>query len=128
LSVGFSGGLGRKGLPILKDPEIIPPVDYLVMESTYGNRLHEPIEDAAEKHSEVINRTIALQGKIIIPAFAVERTQELVYFLHLLSDEGRIPKVPVYVDSPMATNATSIFRVHQECYDEETRRAFLDHH
>ncbi len=128
LSVGFSGDLGRKGLPILKDPEPIPPVDYLVMESTYGNRLHDPIENAAEKLAEVINRTISRRGRIIIPAFAVERTQELVYFLHLLSDEGRIPKIPVYVDSPMATNATSIFRVHQECYDEETRRAFLDHH
>ncbi len=128
LSVGFSGDLGRKGLPILKDPEPIPPVDYLVMESTYGNRLHDPIENAAEKLAEVINRTISRRGRIIIPAFAVERTQELVYFLHLLSDEGRIPKIPVYVDSPMATNATSIFRVHQECYDEEMRRAFLDHH
>jgi metallo-beta-lactamase family protein len=128
LSVGFSGDLGRKGLPILRDPEPVPPVDYLVMESTYGNRLHDPIENAAEKLAEVVNRTVERGGKIIIPAFAVERTQELVYFLHLLSDEGRIPKVPVFVDSPMATNATSIFRVHQECYDEETRRAFLDHH
>jgi metallo-beta-lactamase family protein len=128
LSVGFSGDLGRKGLPILRDPEPIPPVDYMIMESTYGNRLHDPIENAAEKLSEVVNRTIARRGRIIIPAFAVERTQELVYFLHLLSDEGRIPKVPVYVDSPMATSATSIFRVHQECYDEETRLAFLDHH
>ena len=128
LTIGFSGDLGRKGLPILRDPEPIPPVDYLVMESTYGNRLHDPIENAAEKLAEVVNRTVERGGKIIIPAFAVERTQELVYFLHLLSDEGRIPKIPVFVDSPMATNATSIFRVHQECYDEETRRAFLDHH
>ena len=128
LSIGFSGDLGRKNLPILRDPEPIPPVDYLIMESTYGNRLHDPIEDAAQKLAEVINRTIDRRGKIIIPAFAVERTQELVYFIHLISDEGLIPKVPVYVDSPMATNATSIFRVHQECYDEETRQAFLDHH
>jgi metallo-beta-lactamase family protein len=128
LSIGFSGDLGRKNLPILKDPEPIPPVDYLIMESTYGNRPHDPIEDAAQKLAELINRTIDRRGKIIIPAFAVERTQELVYFIHLISDEGLIPKVPVYVDSPMATNATSIFRVHQECYDEETRQAFLDHH
>jgi len=128
LSVAFSGDLGRKDLPILRDPEHIPPVDYMVMESTYGNRLHDPIESASAKLAAVVNETVERNGKIIIPAFAVERTQELVYMLHLLSDEGRIPKVPVYVDSPMATNATSIFRVHQECYDEETRRAFLDHH
>ena len=128
LSIAFSGDLGRKDLPILRDPEHIPPVDYMVMESTYGNRLHDPIESASAKLAAVVNETVERNGKIIIPAFAVERTQELVYMLHLLSDEGRIPKVPVYVDSPMATNATSIFRVHQECYDEETRRAFLDHH
>jgi metallo-beta-lactamase family protein len=128
LSVGFSGDLGRKNLPILRDPERIPPVDYLVMESTYGNRLHDPIENAKEKLADVINRTVHRGGKVIVPAFAVERTQELVYFLHLLNDEGKIPKVPVFVDSPMATNATSIFRVHQECYDEQTRRAFIDHH
>jgi metallo-beta-lactamase family protein len=128
LSIAFSGDLGRKDLPILRDPEHIPPVDYMVMESTYGNRLHDPIESASAKLAAVVNETVERNGKIIIPAFTVERTQELVYMLHLLSDEGRIPKVPVYVDSPMATNATSIFRVHQECYDEETRRAFLDHH
>jgi len=126
--IGFSGDLGRKNLPILRDPEVIPPVDYLVMESTYGNREHDPIESAENRLSEIINRTIRRGGKIIIPAFAVERTQELVYIVHLLSDQGRIPKIPVYVDSPMATNATSIFRVHQECYDEETRQAFIDHH
>jgi metallo-beta-lactamase family protein len=128
LSIAFSGDLGRKDLPILRDPEHIPPVDYMVMESTYGNRLHDPIESASAKLAAVVNETVERNGKIIIPAFAVERTQELVYMLHLLSDEGRIPNVPVYVDSPMATNATSIFRVHQECYDEETCRAFLDHH
>ena len=81
-----------------------------------------------EKLAEVVNRTIERGGKVIIPAFAVERTQELIYFLHLLNDQKKIPKVPIYIDSPMATNATSIFRVHQECYDEETREAFLQHH
>jgi metallo-beta-lactamase family protein len=128
LSLAFSGDLGRKNLPILRDPELIPPVDYLIMESTYGNRLHDPIESASEKLASVIKRTAERGGKVIFPAFAVERTQELVYILHLLNDQGRIPKIPVYVDSPMATNATSIFRVHQECYDEETQRAFIDHH
>ncbi len=128
MRVGFSGDLGRKNLPILRDPEIIPPVDYLVMESTYGHRLHDPIDTATEKLADVINRTVRRKGKIIIPAFAVERTQELVYFIHLLTDRGKIPKIPVYVDSPMATNATAIFKVHQECYDAETRQAFTSHH
>jgi metallo-beta-lactamase family protein len=128
LRVGFSGDLGRRGLPIIRDPEPIPPVDYLVMESTYGNRTHDPIETAGEKLAEAVNRTAARGGKIVIPAFAVERTQELVFILHLLQDAGKIPKIPTYVDSPMAVNATSIFRVHPECYDEETRRAFIDHH
>jgi metallo-beta-lactamase family protein len=128
LRIAFSGDLGRNNLPILRDPESIPVVDYLVMESTYGNRLHDPIESATDKLADVVRQTVERRGKIIIPAFAVERTQELVYILHLLNDQGRIPKIPVYVDSPMATNATSIFRVHQECYDEEIRQAFIDHH
>jgi len=127
-AVAFSGDLGRKNLPILRDPEKIPDVDYLVIESTYGNRLHEPVEQAEAELAEVINSTVSRGGKVIIPAFAVERTQELVYILHILTDRGLIPKVPIFVDSPMATNATSIFRVHQECYDNETRQAFLDHH
>ncbi len=128
MRVGFSGDLGRKNLPILRDPEIIPEVDYLVMESTYGHRLHDPIEQVMEKLSDVVNRTVRRGGKIIIPAFAIERTQELIYYLHLLREKNRIPKIPVYVDSPMAVNATAIFKVHQECYDEETRRAFLENH
>ncbi|KPJ88105.1 MAG: MBL fold metallo-hydrolase [Spirochaetes bacterium DG_61] len=128
LRLAFSGDLGRKNLPILRDPERIPPVDYLIMESTYGNRLHDPIDSATEKLAHIVRQTAEKNGKIIIPAFAVERTQEIVYILHLLSDQGRIPKIPVYVDSPMATNATSIFRVHQECYDQEIRQAFIDHH
>jgi metallo-beta-lactamase family protein len=124
----LSGDLGRNNLPILRDPEKIPSVDYLVMESTYGNRLHDPIEKAMDMLAELISRTVERGGKIIIPSFAVERTQELVYFIHLMNDQKRIPQIPVYVDSPMATNATSIFRIHQECYDEETRQAFINHH
>lgn len=128
MRIGFSGDLGRKNLPILRDPEIIPDVDYLIMESTYGHRLHDPIDQVMDKLADVVNRTINRRGKIIIPAFAVERTQELVYYLHLLRDQNRIPKIPVYVDSPMAVNATAIFKVHQECYDEKTRHAFLENH
>lgn len=128
MSIGFTGDLGRKNLPILRDPEYIPAVDYLILESTYGDRLHDPIELVMDQLTDVINRTIERGGKIIIPSFAMERTQELVYYMHLLNDQSRIPKIPVFVDSPMSTNATSIFRVHQECYDDETRQAFLNHH
>jgi metallo-beta-lactamase family protein len=127
LSIGFSGDLGRKGLPIIRDPEVIPPVDYLVMESTYGNRLHKSMDDTLGLLADVINRTAERGGKIVVPAFAIERTQEMVFFIHLLSDQKRIPKIPIFVDSPMAVNATTIFRLHQECYDDETRKAFLDH-
>lgn len=127
--VAFTGDLGRPGLPILKDPTPLPPVDYLICEGTYGNRLHDPIEDAKRQLGEVIRNTAERGGKVIIPSFAVGRTQELVYFLHLLKDEKQIPDgLEIFVDSPMAVNATSIFRVHQECYDEETHRAFLEHH
>ncbi len=126
--VGLGGDLGRKGLPILRDPQPLPDLDFLVIESTYGHRQHDPISTATEKLASVVNHTVNRGGKIIIPAFAIERTQELIYFLHLLNDAGKIPKLPIYVDSPMATNATTIFQVHQECYDEETRQAFLNHH
>jgi len=126
--IGCAGDLGRKNLPILRDPQPLPDLDYLIIESTYGHRSHDPIDSAMEKLADVVNRTIERGGKVIIPAFAVERTQELIYFLHLLNDQNKIPKVPIYIDSPMATNATSIFRVHQECYDEETRESFLQHH
>jgi metallo-beta-lactamase family protein len=126
-TVAFSGDLGRPGLPILRDPQILPPADYLVLEGTYGDRLHEKIEDA-EVRLAVVKRIVESEGKLIIPAFAVERTQELVYFLHLLSDRGAIPRgLPIFVDSPMAVNATSIFRMHPECFDAETWQAFLLH-
>jgi metallo-beta-lactamase family protein len=128
LVLGFSGDLGREKLPIIRDPELFPPLDYLILESTYGNRKHDPMTTAMDELAQVVNQVFANRGKLIIPAFAVERSQELVFFLHLLHDRGQIPDIPIYVDSPMAVNATSIFRTHPECYDEETRRAFLDHH
>jgi metallo-beta-lactamase family protein len=127
LRVVFSGDLGRRGKPIIRDPEKVPAPDFLIMESTYGDRLHDSAADSMEKLADVVGRTAAGGGKVVIPAFAVERTQELVYFLHLLSDQRRIPEIPIYVDSPMATNATAIFQVHPECYDEEISRAFLRH-
>jgi metallo-beta-lactamase family protein len=128
VTIGFTGDLGRKGKPIIRDPELIPPVDYLVLEATYGDRLHESTTDAMERLAEIVRETAARGGKIIIPAFAIERTQELVYYFHMLTDSKKIPDIPIYVDSPMAINATSIFQIHPECYDEETHEAFSRHH
>jgi metallo-beta-lactamase family protein len=124
--LAFSGDVGRPGLPILRDPESLDPVDYLIMESTYGDRFHEPIENAAGVLADVVARTAARGGKIIVPAFAVGRTQQLVLLLHQLMDANRLPSIPIFVDSPLAVNATEIFRKHPECYDEESRQFITD--
>jgi len=119
--LGFTGDIGRPERPILKDPVPMPPVDYLICESTYGGRKHEaaPTEDL--KLREVIYETcVASRGKLIIPAFSVGRTQELLYKLHEFYLEGRLPDIPIYVDSPLATSATDIYRLHPECFDDET--------
>lgn len=126
--IAFSGDLGRRNKPIIRDPDSIPPVDYLVLESTYGDRLHESQDLALEMLADIVRRTVERGGKIIIPAFAIERTQELIFYFHILVDQKKIPPVPIYVDSPMAINATSIFQVHPECYDKETHEAFTRHH
>jgi metallo-beta-lactamase family protein len=123
-----SGDLGRKEKPIIRDPDRTPPPDYIVIESTYGDRRHDTSDDAMEKLAALAKRTVKNKGKILIPSFAIERTQELVYYFHMLVDEGVIPEIPIYVDSPMATNATTIFQVHPECYDEEIKNAFIKHH
>ncbi len=120
--LAFSGDVGRKHLPILRDPVTPDPVDYLIMESTYGDRFHKPVSDVAAKLTEVVNRTAGRGGKIIVPSFAVGRTQQLVMILHQLMDAHRIPSIPIFVDSPLAVNATEVFRKHPECYDEETRK------
>ena len=124
----FSGDVGRRNKPIVRDPEPFPDSDYLVLESTYGDRRHESVEDIMKSLEEIVTATASRGGKIVIPAFAVERTQDLVYYLHLLSDQRRIPDIPIFVDSPMALNATGIFRMHPECYDDDTRRIFTEHH
>jgi metallo-beta-lactamase family protein len=123
-----SGDLGRKDKPIIRNPALVPAPDYIVLESTYGNRRHGSTEDAMKKLGEIARRTVKNKGRIIIPAFAIERTQELVYYFHLLVDEGAIPEIPIFVDSPMATNATTIFQVHPECYSKEVYEAFTKHH
>ncbi len=119
--LAFSGDVGRKHLPILRDPVTPDPVDYLIMESTYGDRFHKPVGDVASMLADVVNRTAARGGRIIVPSFAVGRTQQLVMILHQLIDAHRIPSIPIFVDSPLAVNATEVFRKHPECYDEETR-------
>lgn len=117
----FSGDLGRKGIPIIRDPEIINGADILIMESTYGNRLHEPYFASEDKLRQIVNETVQRGGSIVMPAFAVGRTQQLVLTLHQLAERGEIPRLPIYVDSPLAVNATSVFQLHPECYDIETR-------
>ena len=122
IRLGFSGDVGRPGLPIIRDPQPLDPVDYLIMESTYGDRLHKPIEDVAERLAGVVNRTASRGGKIIVPSFAVGRTQQLVLLLHELMNAKRIPSIPIFVDSPLAVNVTDVFRKHPEEYDEEANR------
>jgi len=117
----FSGDLGRRDMPILRDPAPAPPADVLIIESTYGDRLHLPHEDAEQRLLDLIGETYAHGGKVVIPAFSVGRTQELVYSLHRLAGAHKLPDLPIFVDSPLAVNATEIFRLHPECYDEELR-------
>jgi len=118
----FSGDVGRVGIPIIRDPEILDGGQYLIMESTYGDRLHEAYEDSERKLEKIITDTYRRNGCVIMPAFAVGRTQQIVYTLHQLLKKGDIPKMPIYVDSPLAVNATSVFQLHPECYDDEIRQ------
>jgi metallo-beta-lactamase family protein len=120
--LAFSGDVGRPGLPIIRDPEAMPPADYLIMESTYGGRLHKSVNHVINKLADVVNRTAHRGGRIIVPAFAVGRTQQLVLLLHQLFNEKRIPNIPLFVDSPLALNVTDVHRAHPECFNEETRR------
>jgi metallo-beta-lactamase family protein len=115
----FSGDVGRKNLPIIQDPDTAPQADYLIMESTYGNRLHQPIGPIKQKLAGLVRRVAARGGRIIVPAFAVERTQQLVMLLHQLIDEQLIPDIPMFVDSPLATKVTEVFRQHTEDWDQE---------
>jgi metallo-beta-lactamase family protein len=125
--LGFTGDLGRRDKPIIRNPDPLDGLDCLVLESTYGNKLHENTGDAVGRLASIVEKTADSGGKVIIPAFAVERTQELIFHLHLLLDEGRIPELPIWVDSPMAIDATGIFKIHPECYDKETNDAFTIH-
>lgn len=117
----FTGDLGRHHLPILRNPEVPTGAQALLMESTYGDRLHPPIDQMDDELAAVVKRTHARGGKVIIPSFALERAQEVLYSLRGLLRQGRIPTLPVFVDSPLTVNITNIFRRHPECFDEETR-------
>lgn len=123
---GFSGDIGRPEMPIIHDPDYLRDLDVLIMESTYGNRIHTHSDEVEEEVAKVVREVFDRKGKIIIPAFAVGRTQLLVYVLHKLFDQNRIPEIPIYVDSPLAVNATKVFKDHPECFDRETNRIFLE--
>jgi metallo-beta-lactamase family protein len=125
--LSFTGDLGRPGLPILRDPAPVPPGDLLISESTYGGHTHEPVEETAERLGEVVRRTAERGGKLLIPAFSVGRTQTVIYFLHQLMRAGRLPDLPVYVDSPMAVRATEVFGAHPECFGEPTLRLLQEY-
>jgi metallo-beta-lactamase family protein len=114
--------LGRKNMPILKDPEKIKDIDYMIIESTYGNRLHDDLPCTDEKLAKVVNDTISKGGKIIVPAFSLDRTQDIVYCLNRLQDAKKIPRIKVFVDSPLSVNVTEIFKLHPECFDKETNQ------
>lgn len=122
----FSGDLGRVDMPILRDPTPAPEADVLLIESTYGNRLHRPHEEAEAKLKRLIGEACNNGGKVVIPAFSVGRTQEIVYSLHRLTLADQLPDVPIFVDSPLAVNVTEVFRLHPECFDEEVRD-FMNH-
>ncbi|MEO0557925.1 MAG: MBL fold metallo-hydrolase [Bacteroidota bacterium] len=117
--LGFTGDLGNPGRPILRDPTPLPPVDWLISESTYGGKEHEPVDKAKERLAAIVTETAKRGGRVVIPAFAVGRTQEIVHNLDQLWNENRIPHIPVFVDSPLAVNATAVFQTHPECYDAE---------
>lgn len=115
----FTGDLGRPQRPILRDPEHIGDVDYLISESTYGGRTHQSFPDLQNDLKKTILETTSRGGKVIIPAFAVGRTQDIVYLLNVMFERGELPRIPIYVDSPLAMNATDIFRVHPECFNKQ---------
>lgn len=129
-TIGYTGDLGRFNKPILRDPALNfdegdRGIDLLIMESTYGDREHEPVEDLKPRLKEILHATFARGGCVLIPSFAYGRTQELLYIIHELYDEGAVQRVPVYVDSPLAANITKVFGEHPEVYDQDTQETFL---
>lgn len=130
VKIVFSGDIGTKNKPLIRDPEIIEEADYLILESTYGNRLHENVEERVEKLVGIINETVLRGGTVIIPSFAIGRTQELIYELNKYyeynEDLETFLRVPIYIDSPMAISATEIFKKNAYCFDEEAKKLILE--
>lgn len=126
-NLGFSGDLGRPNLTILKDPEKIPNPEYFICESTYGGKIHDNPLDAEMSLAKVVLKGIERKSKIIIPAFSVGRTQEIVYALNRIFESKRSERIPVFVDSPLAVNVTDVFRQHPECFDIETSQFLIEH-
>jgi len=124
-TLAYTGDMGPKGMPLLYDPQVpVEEIDTLLMESTYGSRDHEPTEQAEARLAASVSRVIERGGRMIVPAFSLGRTQGIVYVLHRLTDTGQIPRLPIYVDSPLAVNLTDVYREHQHDYDEESRADF----
>jgi metallo-beta-lactamase family protein len=127
ISFAFSGDLGRPDMPILRDPDKIPNVDYFVCESTYGGRFHDTFDVSGGKVIEVLKKAVTNKSKVIVPSFSVGRTQEIVYILHNIFEAHPELRIPIYVDSPLSVNATEVFRQHPECFDFETSRFIMKH-
>lgn len=122
----FTGDLGRPGLPLLRDPEAVTGIDVLVSESTYGDRVHDQFGDLKERLREVLSRAVERRAKVIIPAFSLGRTQTVVYQMNRLFEEGRLPRLPIFVDSPLATRVTEVYRRHTECLDDQVAQEMKD--
>lgn len=127
IRLGYTGDLGRKHSLILRDPEIARQLDYLIVESTYGDRMHESVQQSEDELAAIVAQTASRGGKVIIPAFAVERTQEVLYTLHLKTAAGAIPRVPSFVDSPLAINATEVYRLHPESLQDDLKQHLYAH-
>lgn len=127
-TLGFTGDLGRWNMPIIRDPVFMGNMEMLISESTYGGKKHDSPKEMDTQLAAVIAPTVERKGKIIIPAFSVGRTQDLVFSLHKLRDAGKLPDIPIYVDSPLAINATDIFKKHPECFDDEMQQHIIQHH
>ena len=124
----FSGDVGRGHDDILRDPQPVEDVDYLQVESTYGGREHSPKANANEEAGRLVRATLERKGKIIIPSFSVGRTQQIVYTLHQLTLAGQMPRVPIFVDSPLSVNATEVYRLHPECFNETIYKFLRETH
>src|SRR5258708_18515961 len=122
--VVFTGDLGRRELPLLRDPERVPGCDILISESTYGNRVHEPVGNIRSELLRVIQHAATVGGKVVIPAFSLGRTQQIVYFLNELRASNELPNIPVFVDSPLSNRLTAVFRRHVSLFDEDARNVF----